>query len=47
MLLIFFLIMDIMPLFEGGLDAQIDLYFFPEYICWLCVGLYNYEEAEA
>lgn len=47
MLLIFFLIMDIMLLYKAGLDAQIDHLFFPPvYICWQCVGLYNYEEAE-
>lgn len=49
MLLIFFLIMDIMPLYKAGLDAQIDYlfsFFSPAYICWQCVGLCNYEEVK-
>lgn len=45
MLLIFFLIMDIMPLYKAGLDAQIDHLIFP-ISADKCVGLYNYEETE-
>lgn len=39
--------MDIMLLYKGRLDAQIDYLFSPPaHICWQCVGLYNYEEAK-
>lgn len=37
-----------MPLCKGGLEAQIDRLVFPAavYVCWQCVGLFNYEEVE-
>lgn len=39
MLLIFFLIMDIMPLYKAGLDAQIDHLIFPISAdsVWACI----------